>query len=602
MSRAAVGALPRRLTWRPSSGATWLPLLLIAGALLLWGTALPTIELAGMNDLGLVSVLPPAVFAALTLLTISFVLTLQRWERFDSLLLLHVLLLIFMLFGITALVEEVPRFSTTWRHVGIVDYVRTYGAVDPLIDAFFNWPGFFILAALLTELTGLESPVTLAAWSHVLFNLMNLGPLYLLFRAGTGDRRLLWLALWIFYSANWIGQDYFAPQAFAFFLYLTILAILLTWLRLPDTATAVHTRWQRAAREQGAERGYHPDEVAPRATTANQRVALLAVVLILYAAMVPSHQLTPFAVLATVTALAVTARIRPRTLPLLMGLMVGAWISYMTVTFLAGNLSVLTEPLGDVEQNVDANVTSRLGGSREHEIVLQVRLLMSVALWGLAGIGFLRRLVAGYWDLSLALVAALPFALLGLQAYGGELLLRVYLFALPGVAYFGAAALLPTPASGRGRWRLPLLLALLLPLLAAFQVARYGNERMDYFTALEVEAVHVLYEVAPPGSELIALSFSTPWRYESYDAYRYRHVERRLGEEGPEALPELLNREGVSAYLIVTRSQVAALELYFGFSEAETTRILATLERSPTVREIYRNADAVIFTGPSPAP
>ena len=46
----------------------------------------------------------------------------------------------------------------------------------------------------------------------------------LIFRALTDDRRLVWLAVWVYTCANWVGQDYFSPQAFSYFMYLTLIS------------------------------------------------------------------------------------------------------------------------------------------------------------------------------------------------------------------------------------------------------------------------------------------------------------------------------------------------------------------------------------------
>jgi hypothetical protein len=60
---------------------------------------------------------------------------------------------------------------------------------------------------------------------------MYLPALVFLFGGLTRDRRLVWLSCWIFYIANWVGQDYFSPQAFAYLQYLLLLGIVLRWLR-----------------------------------------------------------------------------------------------------------------------------------------------------------------------------------------------------------------------------------------------------------------------------------------------------------------------------------------------------------------------------------
>ena len=68
----------------------------------------------------------------------------------------------------------------------------------------------------------------MAGWSPLVFNLLYLPPLLVIFRWATDDARVWWLGLWVFFSANWVGQDYFSPQAVAFALWLAMLAALLT--------------------------------------------------------------------------------------------------------------------------------------------------------------------------------------------------------------------------------------------------------------------------------------------------------------------------------------------------------------------------------------
>ena len=41
---------------------------------------------------------------------------------------------------------------------------------------------------------------------------------------------MVWTGIWLFALGNWIGQDYFSPQAFAFFLYLVVVLVVVRWL------------------------------------------------------------------------------------------------------------------------------------------------------------------------------------------------------------------------------------------------------------------------------------------------------------------------------------------------------------------------------------
>src|SRR6266404_1385276 len=72
--------------------------IVIVGA---WVSVIRNVQLARMNDLGLVSVLPDSVVVLLFLLTISFCLSLTR-RRLEPLVpLLHVVVLIVILYGVT---------------------------------------------------------------------------------------------------------------------------------------------------------------------------------------------------------------------------------------------------------------------------------------------------------------------------------------------------------------------------------------------------------------------------------------------------------------------------------------------------------------------
>src|SRR5439155_2128671 len=162
-------------------------------ALILWSISLMYVDVGRMNDLGLVSVLPPTIILALIILTISFCLTLRQPKLRMPIILLHLFLLIFMLYGITTLVEEAPRFTAVYWNAGYTEYIMRTGTVDPSLDAYFSWPGFFVLSAFVTRITEYHDILPLAAWAPVFFNLIYLGPLYMIFTSATTDKRLVWL-------------------------------------------------------------------------------------------------------------------------------------------------------------------------------------------------------------------------------------------------------------------------------------------------------------------------------------------------------------------------------------------------------------------------
>jgi hypothetical protein len=321
----------------------------------------------------------------------------------------------------------------------------------------------------------------------------------------------------------------------------------------------------------------------------------------MYVAIVCGHQLTPFAALVTVAGLVVFARLETRALPVLMGVLLAAWIAYVTTAFLAGHIGLLTSRLGNVSSSVQANVGARLEGSSGHLLILHARLLMSAGIWALAGAGFVRRLLLKRIDPALAVVVAAPFLLIGLQSYGGEVLLRIFLFSLPGVAFFIARIPFPALAAGRGWFPSGAIVVLSLVLLAGFQFTRYGNERMDAFTHGDVAAVRALYRLAPPGSTIVGGTDNLPWRYRNYADYEYIgmngldvwHARRTRPAALITAVQSRLH--GKSGYVIVTRSSKIGAELLDGKRGllAEVVRRLGTW---PGARLLYHARDGDIFS------
>lgn len=551
-----------------------------AAALALWIASLHSLPLDRMNGLGLVSVLPLSFYAAVGLLTAAFVSTVLRSRPSEVVLVGLVLFLVVLLFGLAPLVEPVPRFAVTWRHVGIAQTILDTGTVYPRVDAYFNWPGFFIVGGVVARLAGFSSTLELAAWAPVYFNLAYLLPLLVIARTLTSNVRLVWLSIWLFYLGNWIGQDYFSPQGLSFFFYLLILAILLRWF----------VDW--------AER------VPPETST---RRALIACVLFLFLALVPTHQLTPIAVLVATTGLVAVGAYRLRWLPPLMALAIGGWWATGARTFFRGHLQTVLAHAGNLDAAVSQNVTSRVAGDPAHRIVTHAILAAGSAMWLLASLGAWVALRRSRRYRPAAALAVAPIPLLALQTYGGEMLLRVQLFALPFTAFLAAALLVGDRTQGRvGAPRRLSVMAACLVLSALFLVARYGNEKFDYFTRAELAAVKRLYALARPGSTLVAGTGDLPWKYRDYERHAYRSVVdmpawSRAAQSSRRLTPLLEDVEQTMrsshppAYLIVSRSERAQVDQLGYGRPGSLARFEAAANASPRFRVVFRNADATIF-------
>ena len=108
--------------------------------------------------------------------------------------------------------------------------------------------------------------------------------------------------LWVFCLGSWQDQDYLSPQAFGFFLYLVVIALLLG----PLAARAPGFRGFRRADLAAWWRGRAPAESEAGAPGGRAGGDLLLVAVIC-----ASHQLTPFMVLIAITALTLSGRVWP---------------------------------------------------------------------------------------------------------------------------------------------------------------------------------------------------------------------------------------------------------------------------------------------------
>jgi hypothetical protein len=568
---AAAPALGRRPRLGRAARRPWVRVTAGVGGLALglglWLGSLGGIDPRAMSDIGLVSVLPPGFLLALLALTASFAALVHRRSEHPRLLALHLVALVAVLHATPAIVYGTLRYSWAWKHVGIVDYIERHGGVDTGIGqlaVYHNWPGFFGLDALATELAGLGDALGQAIWATPFFNLLNLAALAFLFTALTRDRRIVWLALWLFFIASWVGQDYYSPQAFAFFLYLVLLGVVVRWL----------------------------DRRRPWA---------LALAVALAAAIAVSHPLT--AVMAPIALLALTlaGACSYRSLPLIAAGLSAGWSLTFAADFVGPNLTSTLVSTGLPWATIESSLTATEALSDGQVLVAAVARGLVVAVCVLAALGWVRLVRSGGAARVPVFLAAAPLALFATGDYDGEILFRIYLFALPFLAFLAAHAFL-TRATARERAGAIFAVAA-CGLLAAFVVAHYGKERQYYFSPEEIAAARYVYTHAPRGALLIEGSRNYPGQFANYESFDYVPLSReprssqvRVITRPAAVLSEwMAKRAHSAAFLIITRSQKAEVEELGVMPPGSLDRIERALSASPRFEAVFRNRDAVVF-------
>lgn len=545
----------------------------------------------GTGPWGLIEVLPATFWLCAPIPTLVIALAVTRGRR-TWLLAAALIAQTAILHGVAGAAEPVARFPTAWLHAGFTNQIMVTGETMTNLDARFSWPGFFSGAAVFASAVGAE-PAALLRWAPLFFALAYLPPLALLFRSFTASWRVRWIGLWVFTSANWVGQDYFAPQSFALMLHLIVISVV--------CAVFLHRRRSDltlGARLLGLSRRIRLRDSTlrgiPAPATAQQRAALICLLTLIMATLAMSHQLTPFMLIAVLAMFALVGALRPKLLPIVAVVLTFAWISYGAAAYWTGHLDVMFGKTGQVDAVVGSGVEARMTGSDVHQTVLYIRMGLTAIVWVVAAVGAVvawRRRAGG---LYLALMAITPFTMLAFQSYGGEGILRIFLFALAPVALLTARAVHDFARHRRGRAAVVLAAGLLA--IPTFMVAKYGNESFERVTWDEIETVNALYRLAPPKSTLVSITPNLPWRHQSLSGYDYKP--RTLDEfafDRLDVIITMMSGNPKGAFLIITRGQLIYAEQTYGLPSGWGETVQTELRQSRRFAVVFANDEGIIY-------
>jgi len=388
-----------------------------------------------------------------------------------------VVVLVALLHGTTAVAYAVPRFSWTYKHLGVTDYLLAHGHFSKSIDIYHNWPGFFSLAAYLCKVAGVTDPMTLLRWCPAVIGIASVLVLRFFFGALTDDGRILWGSVTIFVVANWIGQDYFSPQSVAFVMGFGVLGLLLRTVAIPERLEFTVGRRERAV---------------------TAALALLA-----FFAVTCTHQLTPYLLLPGIVIASVVGGIRPRWIA---GACIAIALAYALPRFgwvrTHGGLGKTS--VGD---NLKSPAATLTGTAWSVTVSNWASRLLTGSL-ALASLPYLVRFRRDrWWMLLLVSNLAGPACVLLVQAYGNEGILRTALFATPWMA-FSAMSVVVDDRVGVAVVRLGRSLlwgGAALAGVALFALATWGLDARYRVGPDEVRLVRTFEQNAPRGAVLAQL-------------------------------------------------------------------------------------------------
>lgn len=396
--------LARRSPASPSGGIIGAALL--AAALAVWIQALRTIPRQKSGEYGLLATHGGVLLSVATALLIAGFLVAVATRRLITA--AAAILVAVMVTRVTVpLVTEVPIYSWTFKHVGLVDYIMYYGKDAPAaVDIYTKWPGFFASAAWFSAVTGLD-PVIAADWFGPVSHVIDATLIVVLARALGARMRAALVAAMLWELLNWVGQNYYSPQAWALIMATAMLTLLVQSM---DHPMAGHFA------------------------------------IAVFAAVVASHQLTPVWLMLVVIPLAFARRLSPRWMPVALTAVVLAY--YIPRRRYIGEYGSFfnANPL----RNSNSNVSTRGSDGRAFTMLVDRALSASMWLLALLCLVLIWRKVAMPW--AAAAIAFSAMLLLAGQNYGGEAVFRVFLYSLAGCSIL-IAVVLTKWMTASGGWR-----------------------------------------------------------------------------------------------------------------------------------------------------
>lgn len=449
-----------------SGGLLALSVLLVVGFL-------PTLPYLPAAKFGLLTALPsgPVIIFANVVVVIIFLLGLRRK---DSYLVAAATVALIITFRLpTAFSSSVPLYGWTYKHLGVVDYITQTGQLAHGLDIYNSWPTLFSATAWFVQSSGI-SALSVASWFIVIAHLGQAPAIYALARSFGQQRVIALSAAFLAELFNWVGQDYFSPQALAFVLAIYFLALVLR---------------------------------------SRQEPKLIWWTLPLFALLTITHQLTPYWLMAIVTALCIFKIVRPRWFFLLLIAMAGTWLALNYGSVAHYGLFSGFDPLANASR-------PKLGtGSLPYTIVQTGMRATAVSIWAITGllvIGMLwrNRKVKGWGRFKEALLPGIllfsPFMLLGGQSYGGEAIFRVLLYSLPICSVLIAAWLATVLWGKRGTEHLNVRFALAIIATLLFTGVSLQNVYGPWFNNVVTTDVYAkgvkLLKTIPTGSLTVSIS------------------------------------------------------------------------------------------------
>ncbi|MGB9980277.1 hypothetical protein [Methanobacterium sp.] len=435
-----------------------LSILMISLSIILWSISI-YFSKVDIGNYGLISGLNPLFFVAISLLTISFFITVKYNLESNKILVLHLIWLVLFIILIPVLIEGTPRFPYNFETTQSVDYILQNAHSNSDIVHYQCWPGVFYFDSIIYLISNI-SPFNSILIIPILFNITFGIPLTYLLYSTFLNKKETWAALLLSNVLFFGSPIYLLPGIIGGAMTTFALLIMLRFEFINSRSS-----W-----------------------------SIKIIFIIFVAAAVVSHFLSMGYFLMTLIFISVLQLIfkkyTNRTFILVFVLII-TWQFYLAGSFALDQIFGTVHTAFNLESTLSAAKQSALGGSQSHAQVFYLKLISIFLLSLLALMGliyeFLWKRRINFKNLILPTWIASNLSITGLTSYGGEILSRTF------SASNSVLNMLAAKTINNDKLSLILLIVLLIsPPLSIINA--YGNEAVDYIAPVEIEGANFMFD------------------------------------------------------------------------------------------------------------
>ncbi len=290
---------------------------------------------------------------------------------------------------------------------------------------------------------------------------------------------------------------------------------------------------------------------------------------------------------------------------MLFGVLFVVWFSFATTDYWIGHLDSLLGDAGQVSHTLDDNVAERLAGNVAHQRVIFARMAISAVAAGLAALGVLLAWRRRQLDARVVVLTAAPMGAVLLQSYGGEGLIRVFLFMLPLLAGSAAFLLLAARRPVTRGLVAAATVVLLLAMIPVSILAKYGAESFESVSASERRAAAWVVDHARPGDLVASIAPAGYLRERGVGELDFAPALDRFQTGDLSSVRRLLADHEGHRYLVLSESQYAYGTQVSGLPQGWELELLDELEMSRDFRLVHSDGSTLVYlmrgTGDAPS-